>query len=125
MAKREKFGQRIYNACRALRGEPWPQVFQFANPPMMKVDRPDIKTLFVEMDIPELHAERMDPDYLRKVVTDSLSEGLARTLAAEGAFVIDQENREAWDSRDRLYTRYIRYTGRLRVVMPEKKEGQL
>lgn len=118
--KREKFGQRVYNACRALRGDPWPQVFEFANPPMMKAERPDIKTLFVGMSVHKLDAEQMSPDILRKVVTDKLSVHLAHTLATMGAVEIHRDDREACDPRA-PFAQYIRYTGRLQVVMPEKE----
>lgn len=113
--KREPFGRRVYNAYRALRGEPWPQVFQFANPPLVVEKRPDIKTLFVGIKVHKLDAERMGPDRLREFVTDNLSKKLARTLTAEGTFETAQEDGEAWDQ-------YTQYTGRLQVVMPEKKE---
>ena len=116
--KREPFGRRIYNACRALRGEPWPQeVIRFEYLPRQE-ERRDIKTLLVGVEFHEMNAKQMDPDQLREHVTSVLSGELAHTLAAEGAVEIAREVRGGatpWE-------RYTRFTGRLQVVMPKKKE---
>lgn len=113
MAKREKFSQRIYNACRALRGEPWPQVFEFANPPMMKAERPDIQTIAAQINFDRYDAKIMDPDDLLEYATKRVCVNLARELEGSNAVEIYREETPGG----------VRYTGRLQVVMPEKKEG--
>lgn len=116
MAKREKFGQRIYNAYRALRGDPWPQVFEFANPPMA-AERHDIQTMGVQVNVNKYEADIMDPADLLEFVTMRIRVNLAHALGDSNAVEIVRDDGAPWD-------KCIRYTGRLRVVMPEKKEGQ-
>lgn len=109
--KREKFGQRIYNACRALRGEPWPQVFQFANPPMMKAERTDVVAFGNAVTIPG----DVDPDALDLAfVKRDLAWSIGLNLLEEGAIIITEK-------RDH---RGLTFEGRVRVVMPEKKKEE-
>lgn len=113
--KREPFGQRIYNAIRALRGDPWPQVFEFAAPPMV-VGRPlDIQTIAYTVEIDKCDARMMDPDIMLNYATDRICIEFANALKDFNVVEIIRDDGSPWD-------KCIRYAGRLQVVVPEKKE---
>lgn len=110
MAKREKFGQRIYNAYRALRGDPWPQeVIRFEYLPRVE-KRPDIVAFGNAVTL----SRDIDPDALDLAfVKRDLAWSIGLNLLEEGAIIITEK-------RDH---RGLTFEGRVRVVMPEK-EGQ-
>lgn len=108
--KREPFGRRIYNAIRALRGDPWPQVFEFAAPPQVQVLRPDVVTFGNAVTLPKdvVHPDNVDLAFVKRDLVMSI--GL--NLLEEGAVVItEKHDHRGWT-----------FEGRVKVVMPEKKE---
>ena len=109
--KREPFGRRVYNACRALRGEPWPQVFQFANPPLVVRKPLNIQTCTAAKTFSNDERSLLRPEDMNRIALVEIADALA-TFLMSGVTIHPEEIPGG-----------IRYTGRLQVVMPEKEDN--
>lgn len=107
--KREPFGRRIYNACRALRGDPWPQVSRVTIPPLV-VEWPNIQTCAAAKTFSNDERSLLAPEDMNRIALVEITDALA-TFLMSGVTIHPEEIPGG-----------IRYTGRLRVVMPEKED---
>lgn len=110
MAK-TKFSTRILNAYRALRGEPWPIVIEG---PKIKYYRPAIQTIVATASLPEAFLRLQGTEVTDKEARRNIATKICNKLLDDGAIEIvrEVERHGGW-----LY-----YTGRVRVVMPEKED---
>lgn len=113
MTKKAKFTQRIANAVRALRGDPWPVVFE---PILPKMDVTplrletfqaglDIHLMVLDMQGPETTAERA-----RRDLASLIGKGLMDAGAIEITKKVDMDHG------------LLRYGARVRVAMPEEEK---
>lgn len=109
--KREPFGQRILNAYRVLRGDPWPMTIRFDAPPLA-VERPDIVTVGQTCTVPpEAPVWDYDADVLTSIKNDMASRiGLA--LLRNNAITFTETKGPSG----------LTVTGKVRVVMPKKED---
>lgn len=87
--KQTPWATRIYNAVRALRGDPWPQVLQLASPSMV-VERHDIQTIGVAVTVPlsPAYKDLDDPD-MKAAAHKELAKTIGVAMLEEGAIAIE------------------------------------
>lgn len=110
MAK-AKLSTRILNAYRALRGEPWPAVIEG---PKITYTRPDIVTIGAEVTCPIEFLDLQGPEVTDGTARQDVARLIGQELLNAGAI----QTRRVADLRDG----YLRYTGRVRVVMPGEED---
>lgn len=108
-----KFTQRIANAVRALRGEPWPVVIEG---PKITYTRPDIQTIGAETSCPIAFIDLQGPEVTDAAARRDIASLIGAELLDAGAVKI---TRDVDIRAGRFY-----YRGRVQVVMPgEEDEG--
>jgi hypothetical protein len=112
MAK-AKLSARILNAYRALRGDPWPVVFEG---PKITYFRPAIQTIGAETSCPIAFMDLQGPEVTDERARRDIAALIGAELLDAGAIKI---TRDADIRAGRFY-----YRGLVRVVMPEKEDEE-
>lgn len=110
MAK-TKLIQRIANAVRALRGEPWPVVFEGSK---ITYTRPAIQTIGAATSCPIAFMDLQGPEVTDAEARRDIAALIGRELLDAGAIKItrDVDIRAGW----------FNYQGQVRVVMPGEED---
>ncbi|MBO5917691.1 MAG: hypothetical protein J6Q14_02860 [Oscillospiraceae bacterium] len=113
MTKKVKFTQRIANAVRALRGEPWPTVFEAAVP---KVEATPLRleTFQVEQIVPLMVLDMQGQETIAMTVRRDLASLIGKGLMDAGAIEITKNVD--------LDRGTLTFRGRVRVAMPEEEK---
>ena len=115
MIKKVKFTQRIANAVRALRGDPWPEVLDFPLP-KVEVTPLHLETFQVERSVPLEFIDLQGQEVLAETVRRELATSIGKGLMDAGAIEI---SKRAEFDKGRFYFR-----AKVRVAMPgEERHG--
>lgn len=112
MTKKAKFSQRIVNAVRALRGDPWPVVFEPIRPKMDETPL-RLKTFQVGLDVPLTVLDMQGPETAVERARQDLASLIGKGLMNAGAIEITKKV----DMDHGL----LKYGARVRVAMPEEE----
>lgn len=110
MAK-PKLSQRIANAVRALRGEPWPAVIEG---PKITYTRPDVQTVYAETSCPMAFIDLQGPEVTDAAARRDIAALIGMELLDAGAIKITRD-------ADIRAGRFC-YRGQVRVVMPGEED---
>lgn len=115
MTKKVKFTQRIANAVRALRGDPWPAVLDFPLP-KMEVTPLHLETFQVGLDVRLMVLDMQGPETTAERARRDLGALIGKGLMDAGAIEITKKV-----DMDRGV---LKYGARVRVAMPgEDRHG--
>lgn len=112
--KKEKLSKRILNAARALRGEPWPQVYEFAAP-KLEVTPLRLETFQAECSVPLMAVDMQGPENTAAEARQDLARLIGRKLMDAGAIRVTK-------SVD-LAQGVLTYRARVQVAMPEEDDN--
>jgi hypothetical protein len=113
MTKKTKFTQRIANAVRALRGDPWPAVLEFPLP-KMEVTPLRLETFKAEQAVPLMVLDMQGHEAIAMTVRRDLASLIGKGLMDAGVIEISK-------TVD-LDRGLLRYGARVRVAMPEEEQ---
>lgn len=111
MTKKVKFTQRILNAVRALRGEPWPCAPVVETPPV-EVCRYKIETFMTTGSVPLEYIDLRGPEVVATAARQDLADHIGRAMMDAGAVEV---TKTADIKAGLLYFR-----AKVRVAMPEE-----
>lgn len=111
--KKTKFTQRIANAVSALRGDPWPVVFE-PTPTKIEVTPLQLETFQVEQFVPLMLLDMQGPETVTAEVRRDLGRRIGEGLMGAGAIEITKKVDIPNDT--------LTYRARVRVARPEEEQ---
>jgi hypothetical protein len=114
MTKKVKFTQRIANAVRALRGDPWPVVFE---PVLPKMDATPLRleTFGAERTVPLMLLDMQGPETVAETARRDLAPLIGKGLMDAGAIEITKNVD--------LDRGTLTYGAKVRVARPEEENN--